>query len=64
MSEEPGHKLSFGEKAGYSLGDAAANFVFMTMILFQLNFYTDIFGLSAASGRRAPAGRPSVGRLL
>ena len=35
-------KLSFIEKAGYSLGDAAANFVFMTMILFQLNFYTPI----------------------
>lgn len=40
-------KLSFLEKAGYSAGDAAANFVFMTMILFQLNFYTDVFGLSA-----------------
>jgi GPH family glycoside/pentoside/hexuronide:cation symporter len=40
-------KLSFGEKTGYSLGDAAANFVFMTMILFQLNFYTDTFGLAA-----------------
>ena len=42
-------KLSFVEKAGYSLGDAAANFVFMTMILFQLNFYTDTLGLAAAS---------------
>lgn len=41
------HKLSFIEKAGYSAGDAAANFVFMTMVLFQLNFYTDVFGLSA-----------------
>src|SRR5258708_1678641 len=40
-------KLSFIEKAGYSAGDAAANFVFMTMVLFQLNFYTDVFGLSA-----------------
>ncbi len=40
-------KLSFIEKAGYSCGDAAANFVFMTMVLFQLNFYTDVFGLSA-----------------
>ncbi|MCU0789065.1 MAG: MFS transporter, partial [Verrucomicrobia bacterium] len=38
-------KLSFVEKAGYSAADAAANFVFMTMILFQLNFYTDTFGL-------------------
>jgi Na+/melibiose symporter-like transporter len=42
-------KLSFGEKAGYSLGDAAANFVFMTMILFQTNFYTDVFGLTASA---------------
>ncbi len=41
-------KLSFFEKAGYSAGDAAANFVFMTMILFQLNFYTDTLGISAA----------------
>lgn len=45
----PNHKISFVEKAGYSCGDAAANFVFMTMILFQLNFYTDTFGLSAAA---------------
>lgn len=42
-------KLSFLEKAGYSAGDAAANFVFMTMVLFQLNFYTDVFGLSAGA---------------
>jgi len=42
-------KLSFFEKAGYSAADSAANFVFMTMILFQLNFYTDVFGLSASA---------------
>ncbi len=42
-------KLSFIEKAGYSTGDAAANFVFMTMVLFQTNFYTDAFGLSAGA---------------
>jgi Na+/melibiose symporter-like transporter len=42
-------KLSFLEKAGYSAGDAAANFVFMTMVLYQLNFYTDVFGLSASA---------------
>src|SRR3954469_15119988 len=41
-------KLSFFEKAGYSCADSAANFVFMTMVLFQLNFYTDVFGLLAA----------------
>lgn len=42
-------KLSFTEKAGYSAADAAANFVFMTMILFQTNFYTDVFGLTAGA---------------
>jgi GPH family glycoside/pentoside/hexuronide:cation symporter len=44
-------KLSVVEKAGYSAADAAANFVFMTMILFQLNFYTDMdgFGLTATA---------------
>jgi GPH family glycoside/pentoside/hexuronide:cation symporter len=46
---DPIRKLSFVEKAGYSLGDAAANFVFMTMILFQLNFYTDTMGIAAAA---------------
>ena len=42
-------RLSFAEKAGYSLGDAAANFVFQTMILFQLSFYTDSLGITAAA---------------
>jgi glycoside/pentoside/hexuronide:cation symporter, GPH family len=49
MAQDSEHKLSFFEKAAYSGGDAAANFVFMTMILFQLNFYTDVFGLSASA---------------
>jgi glycoside/pentoside/hexuronide:cation symporter, GPH family len=40
-------KLSFIERAGYSAGDAAASFVFMTMILFQTSFYTDVFGITA-----------------
>jgi Na+/melibiose symporter-like transporter len=40
-------RLSVREKVGYSLGDCAANFVFMSMILFQSNFYTDVFGLTA-----------------
>src|SRR3978361_270658 len=48
MRAEP-QKLSFFEKAGYSCADSAANFVFMTMVLFQLNFYTDVFGLSASA---------------
>jgi len=49
QSNNPQQKLSFFEKTAYSGGDAAANFVFMTMILFQLNFYTDVFGLSASA---------------
>ncbi|WP_404424193.1 MFS transporter [Nibricoccus sp. IMCC34717] len=49
MSVPTTQKLSFLEKAGYSAGDAAANFVFMPMVLFQLNFYTDVFGLSAGA---------------
>ncbi len=51
-------KLSFFEKAGYSLGDGAANFVFQTMILFQLSFYTDTLGVAAAAaGTLLLAGR-------
>ena len=37
-------KLSFREKAGYSLGDASANFVFQILIVFQAGFYTDVMG--------------------
>ena len=40
-------KLSFGEKAGYALGDMAANFVFQAMLALQLDFYTHTFGLTA-----------------
>jgi Na+/melibiose symporter-like transporter len=43
------HKIPLVEKLGYTAADAAANFVFMTMILFQLNFYTDTFGLTASA---------------
>lgn len=42
-------RLSVTEKLGYSLGDAAANFVFMTMVLFQANFYTDVMGIAAGT---------------
>jgi sugar (glycoside-pentoside-hexuronide) transporter len=40
--------LSFKEKAGYGLGDMAANFVFQALMALQLNFYTDTFGLTPA----------------
>jgi Na+/melibiose symporter-like transporter len=40
-------RLSFREKAGYSLGDAATNFFFQSMIMYQSRFYTDVMGISA-----------------
>jgi sugar (glycoside-pentoside-hexuronide) transporter len=42
-------KLSVKEKIGYALGDTAANFIFQTMVMFQLVFYTDTFGITAAA---------------
>lgn len=42
-------KLSVTEKVGYGLGDMAANFIFQTMVMFQLVFYTDTFGITAAA---------------
>ena len=49
MSAPAPQKLSFLEKAGYSAGDVAANFVFMTMVLFQGAFYASDYGLSASA---------------
>ncbi|MGD1044608.1 MAG: MFS transporter [Bacteroidota bacterium] len=40
-------KLPIKEKVGYALGDTAANLIFQTMVMFQLVFYTDTFGISA-----------------
>jgi len=37
------------EKVGYALGDTAANLIFQTMVMFQLVFYTDTFGISAVA---------------
>jgi Na+/melibiose symporter-like transporter len=42
-------RIPLFEKIGYSAADAAANFVFLTMVLFQANFYTDVMGLAAGS---------------
>jgi GPH family glycoside/pentoside/hexuronide:cation symporter len=42
-------RLSVREKAGYGIGDAAANFIFQTMVMFQLAFYTDTFGIAATA---------------
>ena len=40
--------ISIREKAGYSLGDVAANLVFQMIVVYQLKFYTDIFGIEGA----------------
>lgn len=40
-------RLPVKEKVGYALGDTAANLIFQTMVMFQLVFYTDTFGISA-----------------
>jgi Na+/melibiose symporter-like transporter len=45
--QDASQKLSFGEKVGYSLGDSAANFIFQTVMMFLMFFYTDILGISA-----------------
>jgi glycoside/pentoside/hexuronide:cation symporter, GPH family len=45
----PSQKLSFREKAGYALGDAATNFFFQAMIYYQGTFYTDVMGLSSSA---------------
>ncbi len=42
-------KLSIKEKVGYSVGDTASNLFFQTIMLFLTYFYTDVFGLPAAS---------------
>ena len=52
MQDSLSQKVSFGEKIGYSLGDAAANLVFQMMMIFQLKFYTDVFGLDGKSALR------------
>jgi sugar (glycoside-pentoside-hexuronide) transporter len=41
-------KLSLGEKLGYALGDAAANFVLQMRLAFLMVFYTDHYGITAS----------------
>ena len=38
-----------GEKIGYGLGDTASNIVFQTVVNFLAFYYTDIYGISAAT---------------
>ncbi|HOT98029.1 MAG TPA: MFS transporter [bacterium] len=42
-------KLPLLEKIGYGFSDASANFVFQIMVMFQVGFYTDVFGITAAA---------------
>src|SRR5450432_2656037 len=42
-------KLSVLEKAGYSLGDLAANLIFQTLMTFLAFFYTDVYKIPAAT---------------
>ncbi len=46
---DPSQRIPVFEKVGYSLADAAANFVFMSMILFQAAFYTDVMKIDAGT---------------
>jgi Na+/melibiose symporter-like transporter len=48
MADKSQH-IPLYEKIGYSAADAAANFVFMAMILFQAAFYTDVMKLPAST---------------
>lgn len=41
--------LTFGEKAGYAVGDSASNLYWGVFSGFLLYFYTDVFGLSPAA---------------
>lgn len=45
----PAQKVSVFEKIGYGFGDGASNLIWMTFIYFQINFYTDVYGLAAAA---------------
>ena len=50
MSEvKASQRVSALEKVSYGLGDTASNIVFQTVMLLMPYFYTDVFGLSAAS---------------
>lgn len=46
---ESNKALSVTEKIGYGLGDTASNLYWKLFEFFQLIFYTDVFGISAAS---------------
>lgn len=49
MATPSSHKLSFLEKSGYAMGDAAANLVWRGALAYLAVFYTDTLGISAAA---------------
>ncbi len=49
MSSASSHQLSFIEKSGYAMGDAAANLVWRGALAYIAVFYTDTLGISAAA---------------
>jgi Na+/melibiose symporter-like transporter len=49
IMRDSSHELSWIERFGYGAGDAAASFLFITTLLFQTNFYTDVFGITAGA---------------
>ncbi len=42
-------KLSVGEKTGYGIGEIASNIIWQTIMFFLAIFYTDTFGIPAAT---------------
>lgn len=48
-NETPMESVKFKEKVGYATGDFACNLIYATVSSYLLFFYTDIFGISAAT---------------
>ena len=49
MSKPENDKTTIKEKVGYGLGDTASNLYWKLFEFFQLKFYVDVFGISAAA---------------
>lgn len=64
MNTVPSEKLSVVEKAGYSLGDLAANLIFQTQITFLAFFYTDVYGIAPGSASYIIATAGILGGVL
>lgn len=46
---KPIGEIGIGEKIGFGLGDFACNLIYASLSSYLLFFYTNVFGLSAAS---------------